>query len=143
MNVLQLATPKEKAAQFKKTVIMGETYIQPMSRTCSVLLMSMLALTYNDPTYNGIPDWKAWGTALCVLAPTLPYELFFIFPLNEKIKGMLAEMEQGDRKAGKDDSEKLNGLFRKWRLLNIGRLTPPLVASIIILSVLQSREVSR
>lgn len=143
MNILQLATPQEKAAQFSKTVVMGETYIQPMSRTCSVLLMSMLALTWNNQTYNGIPDWKAWGTALCVLAPTLPYELMFVFPINEKIKGMLSEMEQGDRKAGSASGEKLDGLFRKWRLLNIGRITPPLVASIIILSVLHSREVAR
>lgn len=73
--------------------------------------------------------WKTWALALAVLVPVAPYEIYCIFPINDRVKEIQGEVGQGkdEERAGKE----LRRLFDMWRFRNYGRVGIPLVAGVV------------
>jgi hypothetical protein len=58
-----------------------------------------------------------------------PYEIYAIFPINDRVKEIRDEIASGrDEKGAKRE---LQGLFVKWQVRNFGRVAIPLVAGLV------------
>lgn len=129
-------------AQFLRTVTWGKTYLQPTSRLLAFLLLATSFATsrLRDPAQARL--WTKWALALAVLLPVAPYEVYFIFPINGRVREIWREEEEAERGPDGDgdaDGERersraekeLKGLFEKWRVRNYGRVVIPVVAGVV------------
>lgn len=76
----------------------------------------------------------------CVLFTIAPYEIYLIFPINDRVKEIGQEM---DKEIGREAELKkeLQGLLSKWQFRNFGRvLTPAIVGLIGITNLVKSRS---
>lgn len=130
------APPQVKVMQFNHTIEKGRRYLQTCSRTQGASIVLMALLTYLQPTASYKSEWKLWLVAFFMLFPIAPYEIYFIFPINNEVAAIGRIGEEGDvgREALRKIDERLNALFRKWQLRNGGRFIPPLIVSGILAS---------
>ena len=84
-------------------------------------------------------QFRYWVVALGMLLPIAPYEVYCIFPSNDRIKeiGRDLRTREKDELRG-EEAEELDGLFTKWQWRNGIRFVTPVVASVVgLLGVLQ------
>ncbi|KAF3007597.1 hypothetical protein E8E13_007763 [Curvularia kusanoi] len=124
-----LLPPRLACAQFTQTVTWGLHYLQPSSRLLAFLLLTTVFLTSRLPRPEDAEQWKTWALALVVLIPVAPYEVYWIFPINDRVKEIGSAVSgEGDEKEAKGE---LQVLFRRWQKLNFGRVGLPLAAGIV------------
>lgn len=70
-----------------------------------------------------------WATALAILVSVAPYEVYCIFPINDRVKEI--EDELAKRSNEKQAKQELQNLFKKWQFRNFGRVVIPLVAGVM------------
>jgi hypothetical protein len=129
--VIPLASllPAQQACrQFTQTVTWGFQYLQPSSRILGVSLLLTTLLTFQLPGEES-ETWKTWATALAILVPVAPYEVYFIFPINDRVKEIGRELSTGEEE--KSVKKELDALLRTWKIRNWGRVLAPLVAGVV------------
>ncbi|KAH6621975.1 hypothetical protein C7974DRAFT_214216 [Boeremia exigua] len=129
LPLTKLLPPALACAQFIQTVTWGLQYLQPSSRILGISLLTTALLTSYLPDPAQAEQWKTWAVALAILAPVAPYEVYCIFPINDRVSEIREEVERGanEEKAKKE----LKALFSKWQFRNYGRVGIPLVAGIV------------
>lgn len=120
--------PAQACTQFTQTVTWGFQYLQPSSRILGALLLATTILTASLPDAEDAEKWKSWAVALAVLVPVAAYEVYCIFPINDRVKE-IGESIVGA--GGKGVERELEGLFGKWKGRNWGRVGMPLVAGVV------------
>lgn len=133
--VTLLATnARSKTRQFSETIARGGRYLQPSSRALAVGLASLTYLISQHPNPATAARWKVWAAAMAILATTGPYEIYAVFPINDKIEeiGSKLEKKREDNMDAKGEEE-LDGLLRKWRQRHVGRIVMPMSAALLTL----------
>ena len=136
-NIVPPGTPpKVTIRQFSATISRGGRFLQPSSRilAASLLYIFWVTLQSSDQALAGC--WRYWATCLAILVPLAPYEIYFIFPINEQILRMDALLDGSTHDV--KQVEKLRDSLRKWQLRNLGRVILPLLASLVGLRSLVS-----
>ena len=87
-----LAPPKTMTRQFLATIARGERYLQPSSRILGLCLLSVTYLTAQNPNPAVASRWRYWAACLAILVPVAPYEIFVIFPINDQVKEIDAQI---------------------------------------------------
>lgn len=143
MPLILSTDPRTQSRQLIQTVDQGGRYLQPTSRMLGLALLSITAVLFVYPDPACPTRWRHYATALCILAPIAPYEVYAIFPINGRMKeigGQLEARHGGDPWDEKEVKE-LGELLRAWQVRNFGRILPPLVASFVGLwSIYQSQQ---
>ena len=128
---IYLIPPAYQAKQFTATVEKGARYLMRASRTMMFTLVLNTILTYLHPDPAIQRQWKRWAAMVCTLVPAAPYEIFAIFPINDKIMAMNKQVEKDKQELSEQQVRELKSLLQKWAARNFGRIAMPLVASII------------
>jgi hypothetical protein len=124
-----LLPPHLAAKQLTQTVAWGFQYLQPSSRILMFALIITPLLTWRLPDPVQAENWKLWATALAILVPVAPYEVYCIFPINDRVKEIGDELAKGSNE--KQAKQELQDLFKKWQFRNFGRVVIPLVAGVV------------
>ena len=66
-----------------------------------------------------------------VLVPAAPYEIYFIFPINDKIMAMNQQVEKDGEDMTKQQISELSSLLDKWAYRNFVRVALPFVAGVL------------
>ena len=62
-----------------------------------------------------------------------PYEIYFIFPINDRVVELGKALEvTGEKEENEKIDKELTTLARKWRFRNWGRAGPSLVISVLM-----------
>lgn len=115
-----------------KTVAQGGRYLQTSSRTLSLAVLTLTVTLLNHPNAAQASQARYWGVVLCILAPLSPYEIYFIFPISDRV----AEIEKRFRgldpnRMPEKEVKELDKLITQWQWRNFGWCTPPFIASAI------------
>ena len=79
--------------------------------------------------------------ALAVLVPTAPYEVYFIFPINDRVEEIGRGMDRLNKDNEKEErtereieeiNRELRALLASWGYRNWGRVGPCLVAAMLV-----------
>ena len=74
--------------------------------------------------------WLPYILSLAVLVPVGPWEVYLIFPTNDKILAMKEELEKSGKEGfGGDRDKELDELLVVWGRWHWGRVVIPLVAT--------------
>ena len=124
-----LLPPKLLARQFRQTFIWGGQYLLPSSRAlgASLLLTTILTSRLSDPAEA--EKWKNWAGLFCTLITVAPYEIYFIFPMNDRVEEIGEELEKGVRME-EDVKKELQDLLAKWQFRNFGRVALPALVGV-------------
>ena len=77
--------------------------------------------------------WSPYILAIATLVATGPWEIYLIFPTNDKIAAMQTELEKmGKENFGDKRDEEIAELLSDWQKWHVGRVVMPLVATAII-----------
>lgn len=132
MPLLMRAPPKVAAQQFCTTVKWGMQYLQTCSRALGASLVITMFLVSRLQDFTEAQEWKTWATALAILVPVAPYEIYAIFPINDRIEEIRLELVG---KTAEDFSTaqrvELGALLTKWQWRNWGRVPCPLVVGLV------------
>jgi hypothetical protein len=132
MPLLMRAPPKVAAQQFCTAVKWGMQYLQTSSRTLGASLLITVFLVSRLQDSTEAQEWKTWAAALAILIPVAPYEIYAIFPINDRINEIRLELEG---KTAEDFSTaqkaELGALLTKWQWRNWGRVACPLVVGLV------------
>ncbi len=121
-------------AQFSDMIAKGGRYLQPSSRILALSLATLTWLVARHPNPAVAGTWQYYAAAVALLVPVAPYEIWAIFPFNDRIKEIGANMgEKRGEALSKKDEKELRGLLRQWQLRNIGRVIMPLAAALVLL----------
>jgi len=123
---------KTKIAQFNLVIEMGARYLQPSSRTLGALFASLAVLFYCHPDPMIASRWRDYAMAMGALVSTAPYEIYAVFPTNDKIGNMGQDLKitQAADFGDKRDKE-VDELLKKWRKRHIGRIVAPFGALLV------------
>ena len=66
-----------------------------------------------------------------VLVPAAPYEIYFIFPINDRILKMDQRIEQDGEDLTEPQIKELASLLDKWAYRNLVRVALPFVAGVV------------
>ena len=74
--------------------------------------------------------WKVWAACFFTLITVAPYEIYFIFPINDRVEEIGRELEKG---AGTEEEQKkeLRELLGKWQWRNFGRVGLPVIVGVV------------
>lgn len=128
------ATAHLMLRQFRLLIALGARYMQPSSQLCAIVLILTSLLLYCDPEMSpdaGPEKWKCFASAGFVLAQTAWWERVFVFPVNERLVGLLGEgegKEKGGLKVGIEVEEVVRDL-EEWRRWHLGRVVLPGLAT--------------
>jgi hypothetical protein len=102
----------------------------PSSRILGGLLNLTAILTSQLSNPREAKKWKTWAILFCVLIIIAPYEIYLIFPINDRVEEIGQEMAKG---MGGEvyQMKELQKLLRMWQLRNIGRVVAPAVVGVI------------
>jgi Na+/melibiose symporter-like transporter len=103
--------------------------LQPSSRILAASLLLTTVLTTYLPDPEHAEAWKIWAVALGILVPVAPYEVYCIFPINDRVKEIGESLEKGREEKGM--KKELEELFGKWIFRNYGRVGIPVVAGVV------------
>lgn len=124
-------------SQFTLTFTWGGQYLLPSSRLLggTALLTTILVSRLSDA--SEAERWKVWAACLILLISLAPYEINFIFTINDRI----GEIGEELKSCGKNETRKkeLESLLRKWQGRNFVRMGVPLVVGIIGLNNIVTR----
>jgi hypothetical protein len=73
--------------------------------------------------------WKTWAALFFVLLIIAPYEIYAIFPTNDRVAEMEKELAKGliEEDAAKKE---LKVLLKRWQFRNFGRVGLPLIVGV-------------
>ena len=74
-------------------------------------------------------QWKTWMALFFVLLIIAPYEIYAIFPTNDRVAEMEKELAKGlmEEDAAKKE---LKVLLKRWQFRNFGRVGLPLIVGV-------------
>lgn len=124
-----LLPPKLLAKQFKQTFTWGGQYLLPSSRTLGASLISTTILTsrLSDPVEA--EKWKSWAGLFLTLITVAPYEIYLIFPINDRVEEIEEQLENGT-KQDEQVKKELKELLAKWQFRNFGRVALPVLVGV-------------
>ncbi|KXJ85440.1 hypothetical protein Micbo1qcDRAFT_169436 [Microdochium bolleyi] len=137
--IIGLAHPASTAVQvrqFNHVLVLGFKYLQTSSRLIPVALLSLAGATYHHQQQPGPPlvqHWTHYLAATLVLLITAPWEVYLIFPTNDKITGYgrALDKERQGRFGDKRDDE-VQRLLTEWQFWHVGRIAFPMIATLIL-----------
>lgn len=92
----------------------------------SLLAISFATSRLSDPVQAD--QWKAWLSLFAFLVPVAVWETVLIFPINDRVEEIGAELEKGREE---DDAKKeLQGLLKKWQTRNFARVAWPVLTGV-------------
>ena len=93
----------------------------------SLIATVFLTRWLDDPAQA--EQWKTWALALVILVPVALYEIYCIFPINDRVK----EIGEDIKKHGDENrfKKELGELFAEWQFRNYVRVGLPLVAGFV------------
>ena len=130
-----------KCRQFNHAVHLGATYLMPTSRTRPVLILTLAYLFYaqasaqlKEPSFsNTVAAWSPYALAIAVMVPTAPWEIYLIFPTNDRVAEMQKQLERmGKENYGDERDDEIGELISVWQKWHVGRVVAPLVATAIM-----------
>ena len=136
MPLIAFAPPRTKVAQFIHTFTLGGRYLQPTSRAMALCVAALLYLSWGKSS-----QYILYALALAVLLFTAPYEIYFIFPINDRVEELGKKMDKMDADDGEGNGaegeiaridKELRALIAKWGNRNFGRAGPCLVAAVLV-----------
>jgi hypothetical protein len=74
--------------------------------------------------------WTTWAWLFVALVVIAPYEIYCIFPINDRVKEIGRELESGVRTED-DVKGELRGLLGRWRVRNWGRILGPAAVGVL------------
>jgi hypothetical protein len=94
----------------------------------SLLLTTILTSRLSDPVEAG--KWKTWAVLLGMLGAIAPYEIYLIFPINDRVEEIGKEME---KRIGREVEQRLElqGLLKKWQSKNFVRVGVPVLVGVV------------
>jgi hypothetical protein len=63
----------------------------------ALLLLTTTVLKAQLPDASEAAEWKRWAVCLVILLPVAPYEIMFIFGINDRIAEMEAKWTKDDK----------------------------------------------
>ncbi|KAF1937609.1 hypothetical protein EJ02DRAFT_356436, partial [Clathrospora elynae] len=81
----------------------GGQYLLPSSRTLGAALLCTSILTSLMSEPSEAETWKMWAGCFVFLVLVAPYEICFIFPLNDRVEEIGEELERsggGEKREG-------------------------------------------
>jgi hypothetical protein len=139
MPLTKLLPPKQAAQQFTQTVIWGGQYLQTSSRVLAFFLVLTTVLTSRLPDSAEAAQWKTWTLCIGILLPVAPYEVKFIFWINDRIEEM-GEKWKKDVDVSAEEKSELRELLDTWKRRNWGRVLIPLATGVVGLLSLVTRD---
>ena len=136
MPLTKLLPPKLAVKQFKQTFDWGGQYLLTSSRALGASLLITGILTSQLSDAVEAEKWKVWAGSFCFLILVAPYEIYFIFPINDRADEIGLELERGgvtEKKEGELKKE-LRVLLGMWQRRNFGRVGMPLVTGVVALA---------
>lgn len=73
--------------------------------------------------------WKSWAVLFFVLITIAPYEIYLIFPINDRVEEIGEELEKGT-KSEEEVKRELKVLLEKWQFRNFGRVAVPALVGV-------------
>lgn len=126
------SSPSSAIAQFELTIQKGFRYLQPSSRILGAALASLTYLTHKSADAGIHAQWRFWATALAILLPVAPYEVYFIFPTNHHISDLGKKVRSGEKdELNGEQREEFEALLTKWQWRNGVRFATPILAAVI------------
>lgn len=104
-----------------------------LSRLQALLLVVTALLTSRLDDDEQAQKWKVWVAILGIFVPVAPYEIWAIFPINDRVNEWQQALQSGK---GVDEDEikaELGELLDKWQTRNLGRAAWPLATGVIAL----------
>jgi hypothetical protein len=102
----------------------------------SLILTTLLTSQLSEPVEA--EKWKTWAALSGTLITIAPYEIYLIFPINDRVKEIGQEMERETSKEVEQRIE-LHELLKKWQFRNFGRVgTPALVGMLGMMNLVKS-----
>ncbi|KAF2832487.1 hypothetical protein CC86DRAFT_279941 [Ophiobolus disseminans] len=121
--------PKLLTKQFKQTFVWGGQYLLPSSRALGAFLLLTTILTSRLPDPAEAEKWRNWAVLFCTLITIAPYEIYLIFPINDRVAEIGEELEKGAKEEGEVKKE-LKELLAKWQFRNFGRVAMPVFVGV-------------
>lgn len=146
IGLAQPASTATQVRQFNYIIALGLKYLQTSSRLLPVTLLSLAGATYVHH-HNHLDDHQQWQrgeqvlaqewthyvAATLVLLVIAPWEIYLIFPINDRIaeygKKLNAERQEcfGDARDGE-----VRQLLADWQFWHVGRIVCPMAAALIL-----------
>jgi hypothetical protein len=125
-----MLSPKLAARQFAQTFTWGEQYLLPSSRTLGALMLLTTILTSQLSDPDEAATWPIWALLFCGVLMIAPYEIYCIFPINERVKEIGNALEHG---AVREDAVKkeLQELLKTWAFRTWGRILTPTFVGVV------------
>jgi hypothetical protein len=122
--------PRLLTKQFTQTFTWGGQYLQPSSRVLGLLtlLTSFLTARLPDPVEAG--KWSIWVGLFCLLVTIAPYEIYLIFPINDRVTEIGEALDKGKERE-EEQKRELQSLLGKWAFRNWGRISMPVVVGVV------------
>lgn len=98
------------------------------------LYLTTTFLTWQSAPINDAAKWKTWALCTCALGSLAPYEIYLIFPVNDRVEEIRRKLEKedgGGEKGGEGYKEELDGLLRMWQARNFGRVGMPVLVGVM------------
>lgn len=106
----------------------------PTSRILSASLASLTLLFYQNPNPTVATRWRYYGLAMACLVPAIPWEIFAIFPTNDRMKEIGEGFNSpGTAGSGKGENAEVDALLVKWQRRHVVRILAPAGALLTVL----------
>jgi hypothetical protein len=123
---------KSQIGQFEELITRGQNYLQPSSRFLSAALIALGAVTYYYPDPRVASAWTYHLASGLILVQTAWYEIYFVFPVNDKIIAMRSIPGGEDGAALPEEQQmRLAQLMLEWRKWHWGRVIMPLASALV------------
>ncbi|MCJ1293161.1 hypothetical protein MMC34_004714 [Xylographa carneopallida] len=121
--ILLASTPASAVVQYIEMIDRGGRYLQPTSRLLALGLFSLTWLIARHPDPAISMAWRYYAICGVLLVLVAPWETFMVFPINDRIKEMGAQLEKAGNAEGNPATKaELERLLRKWRDMHGGRI---------------------
>lgn len=96
-----------------------------------VALAINACLTAFHPDSKVSADWPLWAMISGILILAAPYEIYAIFPINDRAKELRRQIEKDRQPLTPSQETEIQSLLSKWAFRNLGRAFLPLVAGLL------------
>lgn len=94
-------------------------------------LVSRTVLTLYHPNPDISKGWTTWALMSGIMILAAPYEIFTIFPINDRAKTLKRQVEKERQPLSHAQELEVSHLITKWASRNFVRVLLPLVAGLI------------
>lgn len=132
---MYLVSSELQLQQLVATFTKGFTYLLPSGRLIMTAVVSRTLLTVSHPDPAISSTWPTWALMAGLLIMAAPYEIYFIFPVNNRAKELKRQVEKDRKPLTKQQEAEVGVLIRKWKNLNFGRVILPFIVGVMGLLV--------